>query len=262
MPRFAANLSMMFTERPFMERFAAAGAAGFRAVEYLFPYDYPAAELRRALDDAGLQQVLFNAPPGGDFAAGARGLAAIPGREAEFRESIGLALAYARDLGTDQVHVMAGTMRDDSDRHAWRATYVANLRWAAEEAGRQGVAILIEPINPFDMPGYFLSSVEQGASVIADSGSDNLFLQYDLYHQSRHGGELTGTFARFRPLIRHVQVAGNPGRHEPDRGEIDFGFVFGALDDAGYAGWIGCEYRPKVRTEEGLGWFAEWRGRD
>lgn len=258
MPRFAANLSMMFAEMPFMERFDAARAAGFRAVEYLFPYDFPSGDLKRALKDAGLQQVLFNAPPGGDFAAGARGLAAVPGREADFRAAIDMALDYAGALDVRQVHVMAGTMPEDADPQQWRAAYVANLRHAAEKARRHGVAVLIEPINPFDMPGYVLSGVEQAVSVIAEVGSDNLFLQYDLYHQSRHGGELTGTFLRHQALIRHIQVASNPGRHEPDRGEIDYGFVFAALDRAGYEGWIGCEYRPSGRTEDGLGWLARF----
>lgn len=258
MPSFAANLSMMFAEVPFLERFAAARAAGFRAVEYLFPYEFPAGDLKRALDDAGLEQVLFNAPPGGDFAAGARGLAALPGREGDFRASIDLALEYAAVLGVRQIHVMAGIMPGEADPLEWRAAYAANLRHAAAQAGRQGVAVLIEPINPFDMPGYFLATVEQAVSVISDTGSDNLFLQYDLYHQSRHGGELTGTFLRHQRLIGHVQVAGNPGRHEPDTGEIDYGFVFAALDRAGYEGWIGCEYRPAGLTEDGLGWLAPW----
>lgn len=258
MPRFAANLSMMFAEVPFLQRFAAARAAGFRGVEYLFPYEYPTGDLKRALDDAGLQQVLFNAPPGGDFASGARGLAAMPGCETDFRTSIDMALEYAAVLGVRQIHVMAGIMPGEADPLEWRAAYVANLRHAAAQARRHGVAVLIEPINPHDMPGYFLTTVEQAVSVITDTGSDNLFLQYDLYHQSRHGGELTGTFLRHQGLIRHVQVAGNPGRHEPDSGEIDYGFVFAALDRAGYKGWIGCEYRPAGRTEDGLGWLAPW----
>lgn len=241
-----------------MERFAAARAAGFDAVEYLFPYDHEASELRRVLDDAGLNQVLFNAPPG-NWEAGERGMAALPGREAEFRETIARALEYAGVLGVDQVHVMAGIAPEGADHATMTASYEANMRWAAEMAKGQGVALLIEPINPFDIPGYFLNSVAQAAEIISRTGSDNLFIQYDLYHQSRFGGELTGTFERYQNLIRHIQVAGNPGRHEPDTGEIDFGFVFAALDRLGYAGWIGCEYRPSGQTRDGLGWLNAWK---
>lgn len=258
MPRFAANLTMLFAELPFMERFAAARAAGFDAVEYLFPYEYEAAELKRALDDAGLTQVLFNAPPG-DWAAGERGLAALPGHEVLFRRSVEQALDYAAVLGVGQVHVMAGI--GDAVERAARATYVENLRRAAAAAGKRGVRLLIEPLNPRDVPGYFLSSVEQAAEIVRDVGSGNLFIQYDLYHQSRSGGELLGTFERYRAMIRHMQVAGNPGRHEPDTGEIDYGFVFRELDRLGYEGWIGAEYVPANGTVEGLGWLAPWKGR-
>lgn len=256
MPRFAANLSMLFAELPFMERFAAARAAGFEAVEYLFPYEFEASELRRALDDAGLKQVLFNAPPG-DWAAGERGLAALPGHEVLFHRSIEQALDYAGVLGVGQIHVMAG-IADANDRTA-RAAYLENLRRAAGQAAKRGVRLLIEPLNPHDVPGYFLSSVEQAAAIIEETGSNNLFIQYDLYHQSRAGGELIGTYQRHRALIGHMQVAGNPGRHEPDSGEIDYRFVFHELDRLGYDGWIGAEYAPKNGTVEGLGWFKPWR---
>ncbi len=258
MPRFAANLSMLFAELPFMERFAAARAAGFDAVEYLFPYEYEAAELKRALDDAGLTQVLFNAPPG-DWAAGERGLAALPGHGVLFQRSVEQALDYAAVLGVGQLHVMAGI--GDAGERAVHATDVENLRLAAAAAGKRGVRLLIEPLNPRDVPGFFLSSVEQAAEIVRDVGSDNLFIQYDLYHQSRSGGELLGTFERYRAMIRHMQVAGNPGRHEPDTGEIDYGFVFRELDRLGYEGWIGAEYVPANGTVEGLGWFGPWKGR-
>ncbi len=259
MPRFAANLSLMFTELPFMERFGAARAAGFRAVEYLFPYEQKAGELRRAMDEAGLIQVLFNTSPGGDFIKGARGLAAQPGREAEFRASMETALDYARVLGVGHIHVMAGNRVEGISEAEQTACYVSNLREAADMAATAGVTLLIEPLNPFDMEGYFLGSVAQAAAIIADVGAENLKIQYDLYHQSRSGGELTGTFTRYHHLIGHMQVAGNPGRHEPDTGEIDYGFVFAELDRLGYSGWIGCEYRPRGGTVEGLGWFQSWK---
>lgn len=259
MPRFAANLSLMFTELPFMERFAAARAAGFRAVEYLFPYEHKAGELRRALEEAGLIQVLFNTPPGGDFTKGARGLAAQPGREAEFRDSMETALDYARVLGVERIHVMAGNRVEGASEAEQTACYASNLRVACKMAASADVMMLIEPLNPFDMEGYFLGSVAQAAAIIADVGAQNLKIQYDLYHQSRSGGELTGTFQRYRRLIGHMQVAGNPGRHEPDTGEIDFRFVFAELDRLGYSGWIGCEYRPRAGTVEGLGWFDPWK---
>ena len=242
-----------------MERFAAARGAGFRAVEYLFPYAFEARDLRRALDDAGLQQVLFNAPPGGDFAAGARGLAALPGREDEARESIAAALDYARVLDVAHVHVMAGNCAETIGEAEQKACYVSNLRLAAAAAAKAGVTLLIEPLNPFDMPGYFFFTVAQAADVLAATGAANLKIQYDLYHQSRFGGELLGTYERYRDRIGHIQVAGNPGRNEPDTGEIDHGFVFAELDRLGYSGWIGCEYRPRSGTLAGLGWFGPWK---
>ena len=259
MPRFAANLTMMFTELPFMERFQAARSAGFRAVEYLFPYEVEATDLRRALDDAGLVQVLFNAPPGGDFAKGARGLAALPGREAEYRDSISLALDYARILDVPRIHVMAGNRVEALSEAEQTACYVSALQDAAAMAAKAGVTLLIEPLNPFDMPGYVLSSVQQAAGILQRAGAANLKIQYDLYHQSRFGGDLVGTFGRYCDLIGHIQMAGNPGRHEPDTGEVDYSFVFAELDRLGYAGWIGCEYRPRAGTGEGLGWFGPWK---
>ena len=261
MPRFAANLSLMFTELPFMERFGAARAAGFRAVEYLFPYEHDTGDLRRALDEAGLRQVLLNAPPGGDFTLGARGLAALPGREAEFLESMEMALHYARILDVQRIHVMAGNRIEGMAEAEQTACYVSNLREAAELAAKSDVTLLIEPLNPFDMVGYVLASVAQAARIIGEVGAANLKIQYDLYHQSRAGGELTGTYQRYRDLIGHIQVAGNPGRHEPDSGEIDYRFVFAELDRTGYSGWIGCEYCPRAGTAEGLGWFAPLKHR-
>ncbi len=248
MPRFAANLSMMFTEHDFLDRFGAAAAAGFRGVEYLFPYDFTPEEIAQQLNAHGLTQALFNAPPG-DWAAGARGLAACPGQEAAFRDSIGLALSYADVIGPDFIHVMAGL----AEGAEARATYVANLRWAAAEAGDR--VLLIEPINSRDMPGYFLSTSAQALAIIEDVGAPNLRLQFDLYHAQIMEGDLTMRLAQVFDSIGHIQIAGVPERHEPDQGEVNFAHMFDELDRLGYAGWVGCEYRPAGRTEDGLGWF-------
>lgn len=252
MPRFAANLTMMFTERPFLERFEAAAAAGFRAVEFLFPYDWPAAEVRAALDAARLELALFNAPPG-DWEAGERGLAALPGREAAFREAVARALDYAAVLQPARLHVMAGLATGPEARE----TYLANLAWAAGAAGAQRLAI--EPINSRDMPGYHLATSEDAVAVLDAVGAGNLGLQLDLYHAQITEGDLTRRIERLLPRIAHVQIAGVPERHEPDEGEVNYGHLFALLDRLGYAGFVGCEYRPKGRTEDGLGWLA-WVG--
>ncbi|AJZ84241.1 2-oxo-tetronate isomerase [Streptomyces sp. AgN23] len=261
MPRFAANLSTMYTEHDFLDRFAAASADGFEAVEYLFPYPYDATELRRRLDDHGLRQVLFNAPPGA-WESGERGLAALPGREAELRSGVERALEYAAELGSPRVHMMAGLVGPAQDPAEHRDTYLANLARAAERAAAAGVDILIEPINGRDMPGYFLSRQAEAHTVVREVGASNLKVQLDLYHCQIVEGDLTTTLRRDLPTGRvgHLQIAGVPDRHEPDRGELDIRHLFGVIDELGFDGWIGCEYIPRAGTSEGLGWRDDYRG--
>jgi hydroxypyruvate isomerase len=253
MPRFAANLSMMFTERPFLERFDAAAAAGFEAVEFLFPYAHGAAEIRGALDRNGLGLALFNAPPG-DWEGGERGLASLPGREAEFRDSIARALDYAAVLEPGRLHIMAGIAQGPDAR----AAYIANLSHAA--AAASGLRLCIEPINSRDMPGYHLSTSADALIVLDAVGAENLGLQFDLYHAQIMEGDLTRRLERLTPRIAHVQIAGVPERHEPDTGEVNFPHLFATLDRLGYDGFVGCEYRPAGRTEDGLGWFRRATG--
>lgn len=248
MPKFAANLSMMFNEHDFLDRFAAASKCGFRGVEFLFPYDFDASEIRAALDTHGLQQALFNAPPG-DWQAGERGMSAIPGREQEFRDTFQQALEYAAIIEPGAIHVMAGNAAGKSAQ----ATFVDNLTWAAEEAGDQ--LLVIEPINSRDMPSYFLSRSDQAMAIINTVGAPNLKLQFDLYHAQIMEGDLTRRMERLAPEIGHIQIAGVPERHEPDDGELNFTFLFEQMDALGYSGWVGCEYRPRGRTEDGLGWI-------
>ncbi|GAP35185.1 2-oxo-tetronate isomerase [Piscinibacter sakaiensis] len=258
MPRFAANLSMLFTERPFLERFEAAAAAGFEAVEFLFPYEHPAEAIRERLLRHRLQLVLHNLPPG-DWEAGERGLACLPDRVAEFRDGVGLGIAYAQALGCRQLHCMAGKAPAGADPALLQHTLVENLRHAAAQARQAGLRLLVEPINPYDIPGYVLNRSAQAVAlmdaVAADGVTDNLFLQYDVYHMQRSEGELAATIERLLPRIAHVQIADNPGRHEPGSGEIAYGYLFALLDRLGYAGHVGCEYRPAAGTEAGLGWF-------
>ena len=256
MPRFAANLSMLFTELPFLDRFAAAREAGFTAVEFLFPYAYPAAQIGALLRRHGLELVLHNLPPG-DWDAGDRGLACDPQRSSAFRASVQQALAYATALGVPRVHCMAGIVPDGVSPQLARATYVDNLHYAAALFAPHGIDVLIEPINTYDMPGYFLTGSRQALDVIADCASPNLFLQYDVYHMQRMEGGLAGTLRAHLPMIKHVQVADTPGRHEPGSGEIAYGELFALLDALGYDGWIGCEYRPANGTVAGLGWLAQ-----
>ncbi|MEV0322958.1 2-oxo-tetronate isomerase [Streptomyces sp. NPDC050658] len=259
MPRFAANLSMMYTEHDFPDRFAAASADGFEAVEYLFPYDHEPAALRRLLDDHGLRQVLFNAPPG-DWDAGERGIASLPGREAEFRSGVDRALEYAAALDCPRVHVMAGLVPQDATA-SHRDTYLANLAWAAPRAATTGVDLLIEPINGRDMPGYFLHRQDEAHAILREVGAPNLKVQLDLYHCQIVEGDLTTTLRRDLPTRRvgHLQIAGVPDRHEPDRGELAVQYLFDVIDELGFDGWIGCEYRPRAGTSEGLGWLKEYR---
>lgn len=258
MPRFAANLSMMFTEVPFLERFAAARAAGFTGVEYLFPYEHPAEAVRDALHGAGLEQALFNLPPG-DFAKGERGLAALPGREAEFKESVAKALYYAEVIGAKRLHCMAGLVPPDADRAPYASTYLANLAHLTEAAAPMGITVVIEPINTRSIPGYFLNYQRDGRRFIEKVGAGNLKLQFDCFHCQIMEGDLAMHLEELIGVIDHVQIAGVPERHEPDVGEINYPYLFERLDRLGYQGWVGCEYQPKGRTEDGLGWFAPYR---
>ncbi len=258
MPRFAANLSTMFHEVPFLERFARARAAGFQAVEFLFPYAFDVAAIRHMRDEAALQVVLFNTPPG-DWDRGERGLAALPGREAEFREALERALDYAGELDCPRIHVMAGVVPEGVDPAECERVFVANLRWAAERAEPLGIRLCIEPINTRDIPGYFLTTHEQARRILEAVGHERVRLQFDFYHTQMMQGDLTRRFEEMRPLVEHVQIAGVPGRHEPDHGEIHYPWIFRRLDELGYGGWVGCEYRPRHGTEEGLGWLRRWR---
>jgi hydroxypyruvate isomerase len=259
MPKFAANLSMMYTDVPFLQRFERAATSGFRAVEFLFPYDYSPGEVTQATRAVGLEVVLFNTVPG-DWSKGERGLAAQPGREAEFRAGVAKALEYADALGCRHIHAMAGLVAEGADRDAMRATYLENLRFAAEAAGKTGVTVLIEPINTRDIPGFFLNYTEEAAAIIAELGVPNLRIQFDIYHRQIMQGDLTPAIETHLPLIAHMQLADTPGRNEPGTGEINYPFLFEAIDRLGYTGWIGCEYRPKGETEAGLGWFKSYRG--
>lgn len=256
MPRFAANLTMLYPEHDFLDRFAAAAADGFEAVEYLFPYAYEADVLARRLADQGLQQVLFNAPPG-DWDAGERGLACLPGREDEFRAGFATALEYAAALACPRVHAMAGLAPAGVDRATLRATYVANLAWAAAAAAPHGVDVLIEPINTRDIPGFFLNRQDDAHAVVAEVGASNLKVQMDLYHCQVVEGDVSTKLRAYLPTGRvgHLQVAGVPLRHEPDVGELAYDYLFDVIDELGYEGWVGCEYRPAAGTSAGLEWL-------
>ena len=257
MPRFAANLSMMFNEVPFLDRFALAAKAGFKGVEFLFPYEHPAAEIAARLKDNGLQQVLFNAPAG-DFGKGERGMAAIPGKQAAFRDSIKLALEYATILACPRLHIMAGLKPEGVAHDTLTAVYGANLAYAAEECAKAGVKPIIEPINHRDIPGFFLNTTDQAAAIIAAIGPEKLGLQFDLYHCQITEGDVVKRVEKHLPLIAHMQVADTPGRHEPGTGEVNWPFVFKTIDALGFRGWIGCEYRPAGETLAGLSWFAPY----
>lgn len=257
MPKFAANLTMMFNEVPFPERFAAAAKAGFKAVEFLFPYDHAPQEVAQWLKQNKLENVLFNMPPG-NWAAGERGMAALPGREDEFRASVARALDYAQALGTQRLHAMAGLLTADHDPNRCRETYIENLRYAAREVGKQGRMLLIEPINTRDIPGYYLNTQAEAHAIRESVGEPNLKVQMDFYHAQIVEGDLAVKFKKHFDGIGHIQIAGVPSRHEPDDGEVNYSYLFRLMDELGYAGSVGCEYRPRGRTEDGLGWMKSF----
>ena len=257
MPKFAANLTMLYGEHDFLDRFAAAAKDGFDGVEYLFPYAFEREALAEALQANGLTQVLHNMPAG-DWDAGERGMACLPDRVGEFQESVGTAIDYAKALGCTQLHAMAGLCPEGVDPGKLEETYVENLRFAAAKTREAGITLLIEAINTIDMPGFYLSTSAQALDVIERVGSDNLYFQYDIYHMQIMEGDLVRTIEKNLLRIAHMQLADNPGRHEPGSGEINYPFVFAALDRLGYEGWIGCEYKPKAGTSEGLGWLKPY----
>lgn len=257
MPKLAANLSMLYTELPFLDRFAAAARSGFKAVEFLFPYDFQAEDIAQRLRDNGLQLVLHNLPAG-DWAQGERGIACHPDRKAAFRAGVRRAVEYARVLGTPRMNCLAGIRPAGVSRELAEGTLIENLRYAAGVLKEEGVALLIEPINAFDIPGFFVNRTSEALHLIQEAGSDNLFVQYDIYHAQRMEGELANTLRAHVRQIGHIQLADNPGRHEPGTGEIRYSYLFGLLDEIGYAGHIGCEYKPADAgpggTDAGLGW--------
>ena len=253
MPKFAANLTMLFNEVPFLERFAYAAKAGFKGVEFLFPYDHDKQRLADLLAEHQLEIVLHNLPPG-DWAKGERGIGCLPGREQEFREGLERGIEYATALRCPRVNCLAGIPKDVSREQA-RETFVENLRFAAPKLRQAGIRMVIEPINTRDIPGFFLNYTRQGVDIIKDVGSDNLKLQHDIYHMQIMEGDLIETIKANLPHIGHMQLADNPGRHEPGTGEINFPFLFREIDKLGYQGWIGCEYKPLNETHTGLGWL-------
>jgi hydroxypyruvate isomerase len=255
MPKFAANLTMLFTELPFLDRFAATEAAGFSGVEYLFPYDFEKAALRERLEQHGLTQVLHNLPAG-NWAAGERGIAILPDRVDEFRDGVRHGIDYAKALGCRQLNCLVGVAPAGADPFALNEVLSKNLRYAADALAQENIRLLIEPINTLDIPGFFLNGTPQAAQIISDVQSENLFIQYDIYHMQVMEGDIARTLQKHLARISHVQLADNPGRNEPGTGEINYPFLFRHLDAIGYRGWIGCEYKPKTTTVEGLGWYA------
>lgn len=265
MPQFAANLSMMYAEIPFLDRFEAAAKDGFTAVEFLFPYAWSAAEIASRLKGNGLQQVLFNAPPGGveresidkAWSGGQRGTACLPGREDEFQRGVHLALDYAEVLACPRIHLMAGLMPEGAGREQLREVYVSNLRWAARQAAQAGRDVVIEPINTRDIPGFFLNRQADAHAVLDDVGALNLKVQMDLYHCQIVEGDVAMKLRQYLPggRVGHLQIAGVPERHEPDIGEVNYPYLFDIIDELNFDGWVGCEYRPKAGTSAGLGWL-------
>lgn len=258
MPKFSANLSMLFTELDFLERFAAAAGNGFEAVEYMFPYDWPAEQLQGLLRQHGLQQVLFNLPVD-EWAEGVRGIACLPGREQEFQENVSRALSYAAVLDCPRVNCLVGLTPEGVDPDQVRATLVGNLQFAADEFAKANRTLLVEALNSRDIPGFYLVGSGESIGLIEEVGRPNVKFQYDIYHMQRMEGELINTITGLGDRIGHIQLADNPGRHEPGSGEINFTNLFGAIDASGYDGWIGCEYIPAAGTEAGLGWLVNYR---
>ena len=254
MPKFAANLTMLFNEVDFLDRFQPAAEAGFKGVEYLFPYAFPKEALAERLDRHGLVQVLHNLPAG-NWEGGERGIACHPDRIGEFQEGVGRAIDYAKTLGCKQVNCLAGIAPAGVSADTLRETFVGNLRFAAGKLKEAGIRLLMEPINTYDIPGFYLNRTAQAAEIQDAVGSDNLFIQYDIYHAQRMEGELGNTIAKYLPRIAHIQLADNPGRNEPGTGEINYPWLFRHIDGLGYDGWIGCEYKPAAKTREGLGWM-------
>ncbi len=258
MPKFAANLTMLYNELEFTERFEAAAKAGFRGVEYLFPYAYPKEVLADKLARHGLQQVLHNLPAG-DWAKGERGIAVLPERVGEFQDGVGKAIDYAKALGCTQLNCLAGIRPAALAEEKARETLVANLRFAAEKLQAAGIRLLVEAINTRDIPGFYVCGTQQTIELIDATGSNNIYVQYDIYHMQRMEGELAATTEKNLAHIAHIQLADNPGRNEPGTGEINYPFLFAHLDRIGYKGWIGCEYKPRTTTQEGMGWFTALR---
>jgi hydroxypyruvate isomerase len=258
MPKFAANLTMLYNEHGFLDRFDAAAAAGFHGVEFLFPYAFPAGEIAGRLARHRLELVLHNLPAG-NWEAGERGIACHPARVGEFQDGVDKAITYAKALGAPQLNCLAGIVPQGVTRAAAHATFVSNLAFAAGKLEGEGLRLLIEPINTYDIPGFFLSGTRQALDIIDETGSGNLFLQYDIYHMQRMEGELANTIKANLGRIRHLQLADNPGRNEPGTGEINYAFLFRTIDELGYDGWIGCEYKPATTTAAGLSWLAAYR---
>ena len=255
MPKLAANLSMLFTEVPFMDRFEAAGKAGFRGVEFLFPYAFNLEQIADKLSSNELAMVLHNLPAG-NWEAGDRGIACDPNRVGEFQDGVGKAIEAAKVLGAKQLNCLAGKAPEGVGADTLRSTLVANLKFAAGKLKADGIRLITEPINTLDIPGFYLNHTQQALDIIKETGSDNLFLQYDIYHMQRMEGELANTIKANLPMIKHIQLADNPGRFEPGTGEINYRYLFRFIDKLGYDGWIGCEYKPKTTTVDGLGWIA------
>lgn len=259
MPKFNANLTLMFNEVGFLDRFAAAAKAGFKGVEFQFPYAFAADELAARLRDNGLAPVLHNLPAG-DWDAGECGIAILADRKDEFRAGVDKAIAYATKLGTPQLNCLAGIAPAGADPTRLRNVFVENLTWAADKLKAEGIKLLIEAINTRDAPGFYLNHTKQAADIIAETGSDNLFIQYDVYHMQIMEGDLAPTIAAYLDRIPHIQISDTPGRHEPGTGEINYPFLFDHIDRLGYRGWIGCEYWPAGGTEDGLGWLKPYTG--
>jgi hydroxypyruvate isomerase len=254
MPQFAANLTMLFNEDPFLDRFQKAANAGFKAVEFLFPYAHRAEEIKEQLDLNQLQLVLHNLPAG-DWDSGERGIACHPDRVEEFKSGVAIAIEYAKILGVQQLNCLAGKAPSGIDHQILHDTFVSNLMFAAAELKKANLKLLIEPINTFDIPGFFLSTTKQALQILEEVGADNAFVQYDIYHAQRMEGEICNTIEKNLSKIAHIQLADNPGRNEPGTGEINYAHLFRFLDRIGYRGWIGCEYKPATTTEAGLGWI-------